>query len=381
MASAPRKDSQLIADALERTGFPLEHRTGRAFQDAGWTLFTNKYYVDNVSGDAREIDLIAYKVSESKEFSVVSGVIVSCKKTTDRKWTFLTRQITKNPNKNLAPLHYWSNIASLSYMLEKNDEQRAYQASLSKVAPLLWEAPKREVFATQELVPIYKGNGTSTEVASYNPGNDSAFFASIVTLMKSQAYELNRLGDRLNRPRVYVFSLLSVMEGDMIEVDYDAEPPVARDIDRQPYIAHYIINRNEQFSRINFVSPQAIEEVVAACGEAHSASAKHMHELHSKFYSEVITDSAKRKVLLPVFAKRAAVVLSIWADQLGKIAADEVDLLNNSDGVEVAVFTDAPDSAIDEANQDERVRARLAKAFLDIYKYSGPFRIGRDIPF
>lgn len=376
-----REDSELIVAALERTGFPLEHRTGRAFQDAGWTLFPNKYYVDNVSGDAREIDLIAYKVSESKEFSVVSGVIVSCKKTTDRKWAFLTRSHTRNPNKDLAPLHYWSNIPSLSYMLELEDEKRAYQASLSKAAPLMWEVPGREVFATQELVPIFKKNGQSSEVAIYNPGNDSAFFSSIVTLMKSQAYELNRLADRLKRPRVYVFSLLSVLEGDMIEVDYDTEQPTAKDVGYQPYIAHYVINRNEQFSRINFVSPRAIEDVVAACGDAHVASAKHLNDLHAKFYDGLIFDGDRRKVLLPIFAKRAATLLSIWADKLGKITPGDVFISNSSSEVQICISTDVDDSAIDEANRDERLKSRLALLLHNLYRYDGPFRIQGDIPF
>jgi hypothetical protein len=334
-----------------------------------------------VSGDAREIDLIAYKVSEFHEFSVVSGVIVSCKKTIDRKWAFLTRQIRKNPNKNLEPLHYWSNIPSLSYMLEREDEKRALQANLSKASPLMWEAPTREVFATQELQPVYKGNGKSTEVASFNPGNDSAFFASIVTLMKSQAYELNRLNDRLTKPRVYVFSLLSVMEGEMIEVDYDEEKPEARDTYCQPYIAHYIIDRKEQLSRINFVSRSAMDEVIDACGKAHLACSERMSDLHAKFYREVIKDREMRKVLLPKFARHAAVWISVWGEGFGKVAPEEVDLSYDSEGVEIGISSDVPDSRFDAANKNERLTTRLAKALLDIYKYDGPFRLERDIPF
>jgi hypothetical protein len=266
-------------------------------------------------------------------------------------------------------------------MLELEDEKRAYQASLSKAAPLMWEVPGREVFATQELVPIYKNNGKAVEVANYNPGNDSAFFSSIVTLMKSQAYELNRLADRLKRPRVYVFSLLSVMEGDMIEVDYDVEPPAAKDVGYQPYIAHYVINSNEQFSRINFVSPRAIENVVAACGDAHTASAKHLNELHAKFYDGLIFDSDRRKVLLPIFAKRAAALLSIWADKLGKIAPGDVFISNSSSEVQICISTDVDDSAINDANKDERLRSRLALLLHNLYRYDGPFRIQSDIPF
>lgn len=376
-----RKDSPMIADALERTGFPLEHRTGRAFQAAGWTLFTNKYYVDNVTGDAREIDLIAYKVAELKEFSVVTGVIVSCKKTIKRKWAFLTRKYHKNPNKDMRPIHHWSNVVSFTYLLNQEGARNSLHMALAKVAPLLWEDPSREVFGTQELIPIGKKNGSSDEVDHYDHANDQAFFSSICTLMKAQAYEADRLADRQVKPRIYVFSLLSVMDGELIEVDYDGKAPVARDVDSQPYIAHYIINNREQFSRINFVSIGALDKAIAECGEAHEAMVKHLEKAHIEFYQSCIKDNAIRRYLLPQFAKRIHSLFAIYAPALGKIDADDINLIYENGIARIAVFTNADAEEVAKANADARFRKSLARALLSIYRYEGEFEIVEDVPF
>ena len=45
---------------IQKTGFDLENRTAQALRTAGWTVISNKYYVDDFEESVREIDLIAY---------------------------------------------------------------------------------------------------------------------------------------------------------------------------------------------------------------------------------------------------------------------------------------------------------------------------------
>ncbi len=47
---------------LEKTGFGLEYTVSSILENDGWTVINNKYYIDDVQGSAREIDIIAYKV-------------------------------------------------------------------------------------------------------------------------------------------------------------------------------------------------------------------------------------------------------------------------------------------------------------------------------
>ncbi len=74
------------------------------FEKAGWGIIHNRYYMDDVILQQREIDLLAYKVDESiPNFRIVTGLIVSCKKSELYDWVFLTRKapaMGSNINKN-----------------------------------------------------------------------------------------------------------------------------------------------------------------------------------------------------------------------------------------------------------------------------------------
>jgi hypothetical protein len=294
---------------------------------------------------------------------------------------FLTRRYTKNPNKDARPVHYWSNVTSLSYMLNKEDERNDLHLELGKVAPLLWKDPSREVFGTQELRPIGKNNGKSIDVDHYDHANDQAFFQSICTLMKAQAYEVDRLADRQVKQRIYVFSLLSVMDGELIEVDYDNRTPEAHDVDNQPYIAHYIIHKREQFSRINFVSIDALDKTIEQYGAAHTKMVSHLEKCEARFYSSSMADNSIRRHLLPAFARWARAYLQVYAPNFGKIDENDIELYFEGDVAKIAVLTNVDDNVFVSANADEKLNHVLARYLKKIYRYDGEFTIVREIPF
>lgn len=56
-----------ISESIGKSGFKLEFITSQQLKKKGWNLISNRCYIDDLEGTAREIDLLAYKVSTVKE--------------------------------------------------------------------------------------------------------------------------------------------------------------------------------------------------------------------------------------------------------------------------------------------------------------------------
>ena len=103
---------------IRKTGFVLENEIAQTLKRSGWTVISNKYYVDDSEETVREIDLVAYRVSKIQHFDVYTVLIVSCKKSDTNAWALLARPINlKDPNSDWWPLHAWSNDKALAFQL------------------------------------------------------------------------------------------------------------------------------------------------------------------------------------------------------------------------------------------------------------------------
>lgn len=75
-----------ISAAISHTGFPLEHYICTVLKNHQWNIISNRYYIDDVKGTEREIDIIAYKVSECIDnVQYITSLVVSCKKSEENK--------------------------------------------------------------------------------------------------------------------------------------------------------------------------------------------------------------------------------------------------------------------------------------------------------
>lgn len=378
------QDGVKVLDAIEKTGFPLEHRTATAFAKRGWSVVANKYYVDDNSGEVREIDLIAYKATRLDSLTVYSAVIVSCKKTSENAWVFLSRPLNPNdPNRDLAPLHYWTNDKALSFSMAQNDFAAKYTKRMSRPSPMTWGAPESEVFAFQELSPSRSSTG---EISGYKPWNDKAIFSSVTSLMKAQAYELGRLPERAkNNTVVYIFSLLSVMDGELLEAGYqDLQAKVARK-DSFKYIAHYIINRKEQFCRINFVHPSLLDKAIKECDDGHVTSVEFVEKTINNFY-ETSLDNQKQ---IDVFEDSVINRLQVWVNIFGKLNGAErmstkntvITYKKESNTIIFGVSSEAPESKISMLNQDTRVVSKAKEIIRSTYRKDVNVYFEWDVPF
>ena len=183
-------DAKLLESEIRKTGFVLEDQVAQVLKANNWTVISNKYYVDDVKEEVREIDLVAYKVSKIQRFDVYTTLIISCKKSESNVWAFLARDINlKDPNSDFWPLYTWSNDKALNYKLAEDGKAKQYHERIGKLGVTdAMKVPDVDVFAFQEM-----------DKNSGKPQNDKPIFSSINSLLMAQAYELGALSTRSKR--------------------------------------------------------------------------------------------------------------------------------------------------------------------------------------
>ena len=106
MDNTCRRESSLTPEekdncrrAIEKTGFVLERKVSGILEKNRWNVINNRYYVDDVTGTQREIDVLAYKWCLIENITVVTTLLISCKKSEESAWVFLTRPVNvSDPN-------------------------------------------------------------------------------------------------------------------------------------------------------------------------------------------------------------------------------------------------------------------------------------------
>ena len=82
----PLDPSSVAREFVENSGFPHEIRVVRAFEAAGFRSFPSVSYEDEGTGDAGEIDLLAFREVEETGASFRLSYVVECKRSTDIPW-------------------------------------------------------------------------------------------------------------------------------------------------------------------------------------------------------------------------------------------------------------------------------------------------------
>jgi hypothetical protein len=72
MGGLAAKELERFAAGIANTGFVLENQIVQQLRDAGWTVISNRYYEDDLGGTVREIDVLAYRVTNGNEFDVTT---------------------------------------------------------------------------------------------------------------------------------------------------------------------------------------------------------------------------------------------------------------------------------------------------------------------
>ena len=365
------------AEQIAKTGFVLENKIAQQLKAARWTVISNRYYVDDTEESVREIDLVAYKATRVQHFDVITTLLISCKKNEGNAWALLARPVDlRNPNYDWEPLHTWTNDKALSFQRALPKYAFNYHSALPKgAARETHRQPEVEVFAFQEM------NKTSGA-----PQNDRSIFQSITSLMKAQAYEVTALPQRKTTPAAYQFNLLSVVDTEMVRLMFEGGAVKPSHIEREDYIARYIIKRRETFSRIRFLHADLFENSISEYDALHSANCKWFDDDCNGFYLDAVRKSDKRDVFREEFQRAVGYEIR-WCLMRHKLPYKEVE--PKTIGLywrdeQKTLVVDGPFGDIGESilDQDAEIRATVAAALQRIYRYQGPFALQNDdIPF
>lgn len=289
----PANLDEKIRDA---TGFFLEHKVAIDLEKNGWQVIHNRYYLDDVNPTQREMDIIAYKVTEVLDIIVYTALIISCKKSVENNWIFMTRDSNGTKNNTVSyPLANYSNDSALKYQMKKNQWNSELKNTLDTKFDLL-----RSFYATPEIIFAFREyNNVKNTIA-----NDSSIYESINTLLKAQAYELNSLKDgRKDSPCYYNFNLLSINDVvSMIKVHCVEDKMEYLLLEQINYVNRFIVNKQVNHSLVNFISYNAFRTTLTQYDELHTQNTRIVEDELNQFYqNNVFSDYSAKQLIYDKF--------------------------------------------------------------------------------
>jgi hypothetical protein len=372
--SIPTMNINQFANEIRKTGFVLENRIAQDLKTMGWTVISNKYYVDDLEESVREIDLIAYRVTKVQHFDVYTSLIISCKKSDANAWALLAREINlKDPNSDWWPLHVWSNDKALNFQLGEDGKAKKYHIDVASLG--VTEAlsdPSVEVFAFQEM-----------DKSSGRPQNDKPIFSAVTSLIKAQAYELGILPARKKTPCVYQFNLLSVVDTDLVRLIFKGSDIDSIPLETEHYLTRYIVRKRETFSRIRFIKASAFTTALQDYGRLHQANSKWFSSECDAFYLDLNKNSNKNDLLVEEFKTKLhnKLLLPLYKKFLRIIDLSAVSVNWSESRNCVWIGFLGEDDVLTYLNSDPIVKNIASKVLSEIYRYEGNFYFEDDIPF
>lgn len=368
MTAAP---DEKIVEALAKTGFVLEHKVVTALQGGGWLTINGSYYIDDVSEQARELDIIAYKIARHEDIDVLTCALVSCKKDANHTAAFLSRERPRrDPNADWEPLHLASRLEPMRAHLSSSDwKERYFSRTERRVKRLL--TADRDIFAFQMVCRDGK------------PHNDKPYYDSVTGLLKALDHEINKRQNSKQpaRKRLYQFSLHTVIDAPMVDVQFKDEEQDVRPIDRITGFSRFMVRKKDTTASIHFTSktrlPGWIEDLDA------------LHQHNSEFFSDEVENSFKAILTSKEVRKFFQDRMDFWLTykinkaiarlQLGK-KIENIHLNAESDTLRIEI---EKDSGIDDLNADRELRRELSIALAERARYAGAFKIAEyvDVPF
>jgi len=360
-------DTEKLAENIKKTGFFLEYQVCSQLREQGWSVITNRYYVDDQSESVREIDLVAYKTRSVQGFLVYTVLLISCKKSEENLWALLARDLDlTDPNADWQPVHVWTNELAIQYMIAQEGWRDDYFEHISAgSADAALSPPEVEVFAFQEMK---KSSGAVR--------NDRPIFDSITSLMKAQAYELSCLPSRKKEGSVYQFNLVSVAGSDLVRLHFHANGEVeATPVDSERYVANYIVNQERTSAGIRFVRASAFPAVLDDYAQLHDANCEFFDGLCDSFYADAVKDRRKAAVFIGTFRERIEWPLCCAVRNAPEETDDpgDVSLWYDKEDELLAVLVELPEATVAALNKNASLNKATREALTELYRYEGCF--------
>jgi hypothetical protein len=210
--------------------------------------------------------------------------------------------------------------------------------------------------------------------------------------MKAQGYEKasrKKKCEEDSRKRLYNFSLLSVINGELLvaKLNEDFVGDVDASIGKTnlaTYIGNYIIDQSEIVARVNFVTFDALDDVIYAFDEMHKYDTTFFQGRIDEYFKDPFTDEAASNVFKRELESRIVRWINMIISRVGLDGpdVDELRLGWKSPGRELGIYISAyEDATFDALNADKKLKERVQSALADLYRYHGAFSFDMDFPF
>lgn len=364
-----------VVENIRKSGFVLEHDVTELLVQHQWSVINNRYYVDDVQEIAREIDIVAYKARKFANVWIYTVLVISCKKSEENSWALLFRHHNKNdPNMDWYPVKVWSNSKILKFMTNQPDWRLGYleKADDRGLREELFE-PTGHSLAFQE---IHKTKHTIQ--------NDKNIFNAISSLMKAEAYEMSSLERRKKDIALYNFNLVSVVDTELIKLQFRGKKIISSIIDEAKCIINFIVNKRETSSRIHFCTLQTLDNTLKSYDRLHQLNYLFFKDLTDSFYTDIFSDLERRELLKENFLRQVLWSYNFYYSQEyrkeNRFQSIDFNFRRHTDVLEVLL--DADESEIRFLNTHDGVRRITKTALKNVYRYTGEFTFAEEgIPF
>ena len=374
---------QDIQQAVELSGFPLEHYCFRVLQEHDWFTITNRFYIDDIRGIEREVDIVAYKVhiDELEKILYFTTLIISCKRSKSKTWCFLTRNANENDgNIDWTPLHFCTTDNRLEYMTNNHRENiiSRYKANIATKDLYHFD---ENVFAYEQLREAANDNERRQKGNVVICGNDD-IYNSLITSIKAVEYEKSSRMQRYkqqNYKRYYTFHILSVFDGKMVKDYIDNEDNHNIDtIQEIKYLNRHIVNNKDDFYIVNFVNMTNFENIIQSFDNLHFENKITLPNLITSFYNDIFEEDAKVQLFWDIFSESIKFQTKrILLDNNVIRHSDEIILLykfvKNEHklyiGFDLPILLD--NKTVLQLNSDEKLRTLVKYSLKDLFRYEG----------
>ena len=376
---------QNIKSTIEHSGFPLEHYIANILKQHGWQIITNRNYIDDIKGIEREIDILAYKIYTDNEENIqyLTSLMISCKKSKKHKWCFLTRDIDENErNINWTPYHYCTSDERLKYMSEKHLDTVITSYITNEKVKELYSFDKM-VFAYQQLSEPANDKERKQNGIFCCVKNDDIYNSISTTIKAIDSEKTSRLKayGYEEKQRYYTFHALSIFEGDMFSVHFDANSSIdVETISDIKYLNRHIIGGVDDFYIVHFINKDIFEEKLSLYDSLHEENIKAQPKFITEFYENIIKNREKVNLLWEKCAQELVEYIEVYARfymtaEESKLDSSQLNYMYFPDKERLTLYieNDCYRKIIDELNANKKLKVGINYILEEYYRYSGEF--------
>ena len=280
-------DLEKIKKALAKTGHVFEHQIGALFEDRGWMIIPNKFYVDRDDNKGREIDLVAYRISEvANNTAYITVVVIEAKQSNKTKWVFFTKGGYQGDiNMNTAPLYYHNEIEEVGRYLS---QQALLDGMMEREQIDLFNFP-RKAYTFSEVTDDRKGSQSGGSF--FRAVATNTIYNSIFGVIKAQMSELDFYRNRKiakNEKRFYMILPLVVFNGELVEAQISPDGEIdLQETQEIQYVNRYRSLAYDNFYTANIIRRDILPRYIETYTDIHHGVRDQVNEMIARFYDNL----------------------------------------------------------------------------------------------